>query len=201
MRRLSGLQWFATILASLAVIALAAGAAFWLSGSESASKPPTAPPGVRVTDNTGDISVVVPKSWGDLIGDGWHPHVQGLFNGNLIGPGLNAAPNVGKWFNDLTTPGIFVGASKLLITDHFTPKTILSTLAWKCDFSSRKPTASHGLTGYRVMWICPNSTTRIETIALWPSSHSFIAFIELKIVTPADAASGNRALTSLSVRY
>jgi hypothetical protein len=51
------------------------------------------------------------------------------------------------------------------------------------------------------MWTCPKSTTRYETVALWPRSHSFIAFIELKIVTPADQASGNRALTSLSVRY
>jgi hypothetical protein len=197
-RRLSRPPLLAAILASLVVIVLAAGAVFWLSGRSPASK---LPPGMRITDNTGDISVVVPKSWGDIIGNGWHPHVQGLFNGNLIGPGVNAAPNVGKWFNDMTTPGIFVGVSKLLIADHFTPKTILSTLEWRCDFSSRQPAASHGLTGYRVMWVCPNSSTRYETIALWPSSHSFIAFLELKIVTPADAASGNRALTSLSVRY
>lgn len=200
-RRLSGPQLLTAILASLAVIVLAAGAAFWLSSRGSASKLPTAPPGIRVTDNTSDISVVVPKSWGDLIGNGWHPHVPGLFNGNLIGPGINAAPNVGKWFNDLTTPGIFVGASKLLIADHYTPLTILSTLAPICDFSSRRPAVSHGLTGYREMWTCPKSTTRYETVALWPRSHSFIAFIELKIVTPADQASGNRALTSLSVRY
>lgn len=199
--RLSGPRLLAVILASLAVIVLAAGSAFWLSSRGSASKLPTAPPGMRVTDNTGDVSVVVPKTWGDLIGNGWHPHVPGLFNGNLIGPGINAAPNVGKWFNDLTTPGIFVGASKLLIADHYTPLTILSTLAPACDFASRQPAASHGLSGYREMWTCPKSTTRYETVALWPRSHSFIALIELKIVTPADLASGNRALTSLSVRY
>jgi TIR domain len=200
-RRLPGPQWLTAILASLVAIVLAAGVAFWLSGRGSVSKLPPAPPGVRVTDNTGAISVVLPKSWGDVIGDGWHPRFPGLFNGTLIGPGLNAAPNVGKWFNDLTTPGVFVGASKLLVTEHYNPKSILSAMATNCDFASRQPAASHGLTGYREMWTCPKSTTRWETVALWPRSHSFIAFIDLKIVTPADQASGNRALTSLSVRY
>lgn len=160
---------------------------------------PSPPPGVRVTDQTGAVSVLVPKSWGDVVGDGWHP--QGVFNGTLIGPGLNASPNNGDWFNDLTTPGIFVGASKLLVADHYDPLSSLSTFASPCDFSSMQSAASNGLTGYQDTWTCPHSTTRFETVALWPRNHSFIAFIELKIVTPADEASGKRALASLSIRY
>jgi hypothetical protein len=38
-------------------------------------------------------------------------------------------------------------------------------------------------------------------MALWPKDHSFIAFIELKIVTPVDEADGNRVLATLSIRY
>ncbi len=186
----------AVILASAAVVMAATAAGLLLSRTG-----PALPPGVRVTDNTGAVSVIVPKSWGDVLGNGWHPHVQGLFNGTLIGPGLNAAPNIGAWFDDLTTPGIFVGASKLLINDHYTPETILSVMASPCDFASRQPVTADRLTGYQEMWTCPHSATRFETVALWPGNHSFIAFIELKIVTPVDEASGKRALASLIVHY
>lgn len=201
-RRLSRPQLLTAALATLAVVVLAAVAGFWLADKGSAQGLPQAPPGMRVTDNTGAVSVVVPTAWGDVLGDGWHPHVTGVFNGNLIGPGLNAAPNVGAWLNhNLTTPGIFAGASKLLVADHYNPETALSLFGSPCDFSFRRPATADGLTGYREMWDCLHSATRYETVALWPRNHSFIAFIELTIVSPVDVANGNRALASLSVRY
>ena len=163
---------------------------------------PSPPPGVRVTDDTKTISVIVPESWNN-IWYGWAPqeHIPRIIYGTVIGQGLNASPNVQRWFSDLTTPGIFVGASKLLVADHYTPATALMAFGTQCDFFSQQPVTTDGLTGYLDMWTCPQSTTRFETVALWPGNHSFIAFIELKIVTPADEASGNRALASLSIRY
>jgi TIR domain len=192
-RWLRGRRLLAVILASLAVFALAAGAGFWLY-----RPPPGLPPGMRVTDNTGDVSIIVPDTWGDVLGNGWHPP-GAPFNGTFIGPGLNAAPNVGNWFKDYTTPGIFAGASKQLVKDGYTPATILPVMGNVCNFSSRQPVSSHRLTGYRVVWTCANSATRYWTVALWPGNHTFIAFIELKIVTSVDEANGNRALASLTV--
>jgi hypothetical protein len=162
--------------------------------------PPSPQPGLRVTDNSGDLSAVVPQAWGDVVGNGWHPQ-DPPYNGSYIGPGFNATPNLTHWFNDLVTPGIFVGVSKLLITEHYNPVTTLGAFAPLCDFSSRAPIAADGLTGYRDVWTCQGSTTRYETMALWPKDHSFIAFIELKIVTPVDEADGNRVLATLSIRY
>jgi TIR domain len=188
----------AALFAALAVAALGTGLGFWLHRGSPPGVPPP-PPGMRVTDNTGDVSIVVPKAWGDVLGDGWHPPGR-PFNGALIGPGLNAAPNVNHWFNDLTTPGLFAGASKLLITDHYTPETILPVMGSPCNFSFRQPISTHGLAGYRVVWTCSKSATRYWTIALWPKNHTFIAFIELKIVTSADEASGNRAVASFTIR-
>ncbi len=211
----SRVQLFGAALAGLGVIVLAtlAGVHFYLiaSGpphprptplSPTSLSPTSLPPGVRVTDDTGTISVIVPESW-DNIWYGWAPqeHIPGVTYGSVIGQGLNASPNVEKWFSDLTTPGIFVGASKLLVADHFTPATALTAFGTQCNFLSQQAATSDGLTGYLDMWTCPHSTTRFETVALWPGNHSFIAFIELKIVTPADEASGRRALDSLSVRY
>ena len=114
---------------------------------------------------------------------------------------FNATPNLGNWFNDLTTPGIFVGASKLLIAEHYNPVTALGTFAPSCNFTSSQPVVADGLTGSRDMWTCANSTTRFETVAMWPKDHSFIAYIQLKIVTAVDEADGNRVLSTLSIRY
>jgi TIR domain len=162
----------------------------------------SAPPGVRVTDDTGTVSVIVPKSWSQKW-YGWSPkqQISGITYGTVIGQGLNASPNVQEWFNDLTTPGIFVGASKLLVADHFTPATALQAFSTQCDFLSQQSAVFDHLTGYIDTWVCPHSPTRFETVALWPGNHSFIAFVELKIVMPADEASGTRALDSLTVHY
>jgi hypothetical protein len=162
----------------------------------------SAPPGAPVTDDTRTVSAIVPTSWSQ-VWDGWAPEEQipGITYGTNIGQGFNASPNVAAWKNDLTTPGIFVGASKLLVADHFTPATALLAFSTQCDFLSQQPAMFNHLTGYMDMWICPHSTTRFETVALWPENHSFIAFVELKIVNPADEASGRRALDSLTVHY
>ena len=173
-----------------------------LSTSSTSVSSTSAPPGVRVTDDTGTVSVIVPKSWSQRW-DGWSPEEQipGITYGTVIGQGLNASPNVEEWKNDLTTPGIFVGASKLLVADHFTPATALLAFSTQCDFLSQQSAVFNHLTGYMDTWICPHSPTRFETVALWPANHSFIAFVELKIVMPADEASGTRALDSFTVHY
>lgn len=183
------------------VIALAAVVAIHLAGAGSGV--PAPPPGHRVTDKTGDVSVIVPNSWGDFTGDGWHPRgdIDGVTDGQYIGPGLNASPNIYSWFDDLTTPGLFAGVSKMLVPGY-NPSTILSALAPShCLFASQQPTRADGLTGYRDMWNCQNSATRYEFVALWPESHGYIAVLEVKIVTAVDQANANRALASLSIHY
>jgi TIR domain len=201
-RRLSRRQLLVAALACLVVVVVATVVGIRLSGSGSTPGPSTSPPGVPIMDVTGTISVVVPRSWDNRL-YWWQPkqYIPGITYGTRLGPGINAAPNVAKWFNDWTTPGIFVGSSKLLVAHHYNPATALSTFLPGCNFSSRRPAESHDLTGYKDTWVCPNSTTRWETVALWPKNHSFIVFIQLKIVTPADETSGKRALSSLSVRY
>jgi hypothetical protein len=111
-------RWrFLPFVAALAVLGLIASAAFLgdhLLGNTPRRGPertgiarrlPPPPRGVIVRDNTGVISVIVPLSWGNVSGDGWYPRGSGAFNGKFLGPGLNASPNVGHWFDDLTTPG------------------------------------------------------------------------------------------------
>jgi hypothetical protein len=205
--RYSPLPLAAISVAALVVVTLAALAPTLLSAPPAAPAAhglPAPPPGHRVTDSTGAVSLIVPDSWGSFASEGWHPmDLPGIANGENIGPGLNASTNWQDWFNDLATPGLFAGASKLLVADHFTPQSILSELTPSafCYFASQHPSAVGGLTGYSDTWTCGKTATRFETVALWPQDHQFIAFLEIKTVTPSDQASADRAVTSLTVHY
>jgi len=164
--------------------------------------PPPAPSSRVVHDSTGAISVLVPASWTSL-GEGWHPpNLPPYPNGTDIGPGLNASTNLQAWFNDLTTPGLFVGASHSLIGAGYTPDTLLQHIGFPgCSLFSSQPYATGPWTGTLDVETCANSATRIWNIAMWPASHGYILCLQAKIVTPADRVAADRALASLSVSY
>jgi hypothetical protein len=162
---------------------------------------PPPPAGQVVRDDTGDISVLVPDSWTSVEGDGWHPMDLPPFpNGTDIGPGLNASTNVSAWFQNLTTPGIFAGASSSLPAAGYTPDTLLQHIGFNgCAYSSSQPYAISQWTGTLDTLTCTNSSTRWWDIAMWPQDHSYIICVQIKIVTQADETAGNQALASLSV--
>ena len=202
--RLSRPWLLLTAAAGALVIAAATLTAIWLTGPGPAGPAvPVAAAGHRVTDSTGAVSVIIPNTWGDVLYGGWHPRdIAGVSPGEDIGPGLNASTNVYAWLDDNTTPGLFAGASKLLVADHFTPASILSQIVpVSCDFSSQRPSRVAGLTGYALIWVCHHSGTRYENVALWPKDHDYIAFLEIKIASPVDQASANRAIASFTVHY
>jgi hypothetical protein len=102
---------------------------------------PSLPPEPVVQNDTGAISLLVPENWASIYRNGWHPRGLPPFaNGTNIGPGLNAATNASSWFSDLTTPGIFAGASRRLVGEHYTPSKLLQqqTTVDGCKFSSRQ---------------------------------------------------------------
>jgi len=167
------------------------------------SPSPTPAPGRVVHDATGDISVLVPDNWTSVTGDGWHPtNIPPIPNGTDIGPGLNASTNVPAWFTDWTTPGMFVGASRQLTADGYTPATLLQHIGFTdCSLFSSQPYALGRWTGTLDTQTCAGSATRLWNIAMWPSDHSYIICVQIKLVTPADRTAADRALASLSVNY
>ncbi len=87
----------------------------------------------RVTDDAVRLSVEVPTEWGKVYRDGWHAHNLPPFDEDeLLGPGLNAAPNVQDWVRDgeQETPGMFIGASRAVL-----PEYTAHDLADKVSFS------------------------------------------------------------------
>jgi hypothetical protein len=155
-----------------------------------------------VQDDTGVISVQVPENWNSIFRNGWHPSSLPPFAaGTDIGPGLNASTNSNSWFNDLTTPGVFVGASRLL-PSRYTPETLLQAFTLNnCATSSSEEYITSQWMGTQEMWSCTASPTRWWTIAMWPRDHSYIVYVQIKIVTHLDELIGKRILASLSVKF
>jgi hypothetical protein len=161
------------------------------------------PPEAVVQDDTGDISLLVPQNWDSIYANGWHTTGLPPFaNGTNIGPGLNATTNASSWSRDLTTPGIFVGASRRLVAAHYTPNKVLQQIALDgCTSSPSQGYATADWTGAQEIWSCTHSATHWWTVAMWPHDHSYIVDVQIKIVTSRDQLIGQHALDSLSVKF
>ena len=152
-----------------------------------------------VADETGALEVRVPESWGNVRGSGWFPTSFGSFDGARVGPGLNAAPNVSSWFKDLTTPGVFFGASSI-VARTFTPESAARAAAPSdCRSSTSGSYRDARYTGRFLRLTCPNTQTRWYALAAWPEDHSYLVYLQVKLVTPADREALHEILASFRV--
>lgn len=194
------------VLASILPVVLSNGGA-QRDGSVPLTPSPTPTPSLPtetvIQDNTGAISLLVPENWDSIYRNGWHTRgVPPFANGTTIGPGLNAATNASSWPSDLTTPGIFVGASRRLVQVHYTPTTVLQQITLDgCTSSPSQGYATANWTGTQEIWSCAHSPTRWWTVAMWPHNHSYIVDVEIKMVTPLDQLIAKQALASLAVNF
>ena len=147
--------------------------------------PSSLPPEKVVQDDSRVISLLVPAKWNSIRTNGWHPaNLPPFANGANIGPGLNAATNAADWFSDLTTPGIFVGASRRLVAAHYTPSKLLQEISFSgCVTSSSQGYATEKWTGAQEIWRCAHSSAYWWTVAMWPHNHSYIVYMQIKVVS------------------
>ena len=159
---------------------------------------------VAVSDATGQISVEVPTAWGNVLGNGWH--AQGLPptpEGELIGPGLNAAPNVAAWRSatDFETPGVFVGASEEILGEY-TPQKILRGVSFEdCRTTGGKPYTNADFTGATVNWSCPDGAQWRVLAATPTESRAYLVYLQVKLVSRADVEAYNRILGTFEADF
>jgi serine protease Do len=60
---------------------------------------------MRVTDDYGALEVEVPDHWSDIDGSAW------IFDGDVIGAGVDASPDLDGFWNTWDMPGMFFGVS------------------------------------------------------------------------------------------
>jgi hypothetical protein len=158
---------------------------------------------VEVSDDTKQISVEVPTVWAHVPGNGWHASsIPGVTNGTRVGPGLNAAPNVDAWMNDLETPGVFIGASRQLLERH-TPSTLLRrTPPAGCASTGSETYASANFTGEVVTFQCEGTKTQWRRLAATPTTtRDYLMYLEAKLVTTADLEAYNKILNTFEVEF
>jgi hypothetical protein len=151
---------------------------------------------VTMRDDTGALATDVPVDWSDQRTNGWHPgNIPG--HDGRVGPGMNAAPNAADWFDDATTPGVFVGASSLLARE-MDPKQLLEVLDPQgCILADERSYAARGLSGKQQTWNC--RSYQWFHLAARPDDRSYLVFVEVKLVDPRDEAARDQVLTSLQV--
>jgi len=155
----------------------------------------------QVRDEERRISVQVPIAWDDWETDGWHAHsLPPIPEGKRIGPGLNAAPNVADWKNDLRTPGVFIGASEEILRTH-SPRDVLDRISFTGCTKWARDTYSNGpFTGEVLTWNCPSAQWRL--LAATPTeSPSYLVYVQVKLVTTADVEAYNKILDTFEVDF
>ena len=207
--------------------ALFSGLALWsggdngtsgVAGAQSVPSPPAATAAAyrgydRYRDDTGALSVEVPKEWGSRAGDGWHPSgFRGVRDGEWAGPGLNASPNYRQWIDSprAEVPGVFVGASTILAEAGHTPARLAEGYLRRsdgCRFASGQayPSAQHPdetLRGRSVRWTCGDggSYPMWFMLAATPQgAKSPVVYVEMSLVSERDETALDRILATLDV--
>jgi hypothetical protein len=156
----------------------------------------------RVEDESGQISVEVPTRWGHTRGNGWHPTTfSEVPRGQRIGPGLNAAPNVEAWKEDLETPGVFIGASELIL-DAYEPEEVLQQASYSnCETVDRESYTNAKYTGAIVTWACDGGTQWRILAATPTESRSYLVYVQAKLVSKADVEAYNKILNTFEVDF
>jgi hypothetical protein len=158
---------------------------------------------VEVSDETGRITVEVPTVWGDVPGDGWYPRsIPGVKSGARVGLGLNAAPNVEAWKEDLETPGVFIGASRALLDVH-TPTSILRrTPPDGCSSTTSETYANADFTGEILTFACPDAGAEWRRLAATPTkTRDYLVYLEAKLLSSADVEAYNKILNTFEVDF
>lgn len=156
----------------------------------------------RVTDDSGEISVEVPTSWGNVRGNGWYPRAFPTFSSDApIGPGLNASPNIEAWREDLETPGVFIGASQRILGEY-TPDQVLQSASYAgCETTGRETYANAEFTGTIVTWECDGDAEWRILAATPTESRSHLVYLQAKLVSSADAEAYNKILNTFEVNF
>lgn len=175
------------------------------NGGSTAEGPPAPAPApsaheyeqfVSLRDDTGALVVDVPLEWNDTRTNGWYPEGLPGYEG-YVGPGMNAAPNVGAWFRDNTTPGVFVGASSSL-SHVFDPVRLLDAYARQgCTLADERSYAARGLSGQQQSWEC--ASHRWFHLAAQPDDGAYLVLVQMKLVEQRDAAARDQLLSSLRI--
>ena len=138
----------------------------------------------------------VPKAWDDFRGGSWSR------NGDTVGVGMNASPDVDKWLEGFTVPGVFIGASKGLA-----PLGLERLLDEETGFHQERCTASGRrdfddgvhVGKFDVFEKCDGGDASAIVLVAYPADESYALVLNVTILGDRDVAAAERIMDTFRV--
>ncbi|GLL05694.1 hypothetical protein GCM10017581_074410 [Dactylosporangium matsuzakiense] len=157
---------------------------------------------VRVSDESGGLSVAVPAAWaGQLRDGGWDPATIGLPAGHA--PGLVVSSDLSAWADPhRTVPGVFVGVSRALASGAAVPA--LPDHAG-CSRAADRAVTVDGAAAQVHRWVrCDGTANAFDEIVFAPAQRGFGVYVQIRETDDQDHTdailAGLRVGTSLTVQ-
>lgn len=153
---------------------------------------------VTLVDDEDAIQIEVPTVWDDTDGAAW------LFDDELVGAALSAAPNYDDFLNTYDTPGVFFGASSVL-AERFTVESLLDRFQGNssdldCVYEGRDSYEDALYTGsYDYYSDCGDIGSTIIDLVAEPEDQSFLMWLNIQVVDDADLDALDHILNSFQV--
>lgn len=148
-----------------------------------------------VTDNSESLKMEVPNEWTDINGNNWE------FEGEAVGPGLNASADLQAYNDTWEEPGAFLGAS-VSLAQSYTVDQMLDAFDYSrdCEKEGRFDYADELYSGKYDFWKnCGPENTSFVILSTMPDDQSYITMIQILIKSEADLEAMERILTTFEV--
>jgi serine protease Do len=134
------------------------------------------------TDNLGLLEMEIPQEWNDIDGSPW------VSDGEEIGAAISAAPDLAGFNESYGTPGVFFGASNVLVAEYI-PSSFLDVVGFSedCALDGRYEYDYGYYVGYYDLYYdCGEPLSTIVNIAAMPEDGSFLVWVVGQLITDAD---------------
>jgi serine protease Do len=149
----------------------------------------------EVYDDDGVLVMQIPTTWTDINGSGWN------IDDEFVGNAIIAAPNLNGFYSTWDTPGVFFGASEVLL-DRMDPGDLLNPTAFsnECTFDDQYDYEDAVYTGAYNLWLnCGGTDTAFVELEAYPADESFVVLVQIQIVTDADLDALDTILATFDV--
>jgi serine protease Do len=154
---------------------------------------------VEIEDDTGQLSMSVPREWNDIRGAQWD------FKGDLVGYTLIASPDIDGWYANWETPGVFLAASASL-TSQYDSVALLdddtNEFGNSCTYDGRYAYEDPLYVGQYDLWLdCDGIGTVLVILTAEPADGSFVILLQAIAIYDDDLDAIDTVLNTFLVDF
>jgi serine protease Do len=167
------------------------------AGDETSGSTPAYAEYAFVQDNSGALTMEVPVAWSDLNGNPWEIEEQ------VVGGAIVAAADLDAFYSTWTEPGVFFGASSMLL-DVIAPEDLLDfedhDFSDECQYEGRKEYVDAAYKGlYDHYSNCGGEGSTLINLAAVPEDQAYVIWLQVQVVDEGDLDALDRILNSFQV--